>query len=65
MLTNDLESVAQRRACFKDVARLDVGLARRLAGQLPAQWLREAFEAVLIGDIGRAAPDPALAAARR
>ena len=60
---HDLEWVAQHRSGLKEVAHLDVNLARRLAGQLPAQGMREAFESVLVGDI-RVAPDPALAAAR-
>jgi hypothetical protein len=47
----DLGWVAQRRKGLKDVASVDVGLARRLAGQLPAQGMREAFEAVLVGDM--------------
>jgi hypothetical protein len=48
---HDLQWVAERRAGLKEVGRLDVGLARRLAGQLPAQGMREAFESVLVGDM--------------
>ena len=48
---HDLEWVAQHRSGLKEVAHLDVNLARRLAGQLPAQGLREAFESVLVGDM--------------
>ena len=48
---HDLQWVAERRAGLKEVGRLDVGLARRLAGQLPALGMREAFESVLVGDM--------------
>ena len=48
---HDLEWVAKHRSGLQEAALLDVSLARRLAGQLPAQGMREAFEAVLIGDM--------------
>ena len=51
MQSYDLAWVAQHRKDLKEVASLDVRLARRLAGQLPAQGMREAFEAVLVGDM--------------
>ena len=48
---HDLEWVAQRRAGLKEGGLLDVGLSRQLAGQLPAQSMREAFESVLVADM--------------
>jgi hypothetical protein len=48
---HDLEWVGRHRASLKEVAQVDVGLARRVARKLPAKGMREAFESVLVGDM--------------
>ena len=48
---HDLEWVSLRRPALKEVAQVDAGLARRIAGRLPAKGMREAFESVVVGDM--------------
>ena len=47
----DLGWVAARRPNLHEAAKIDVELARMVAQQLPAHGLREAFQAVMIGDM--------------
>ncbi len=48
---HDLEWVGRHRANLKEVAHVDVSLARRVARKLPAKGMREVFESVLVGDM--------------
>ena len=48
---HDLSWVAARRPLLREAGGIDVDLARKVARQLPAQGLREAFEGVMIGDM--------------